>query len=356
MGRPLPRLSVWLLPTAILVTAVGCGPNAATRGKGPANPAAGSMPLRVAMVTDAGGIDDRSFNASSWAGLKRAKADLGIEARTPLETREQGDYQQNLETLAVQGNDLVLAVGYLMEDALKSVAPRHKSTKFVIIDGSAPDLPNCCAVKFREEEGSFLAGYLAGRMTKTGALGFVGGMEGPIIKRFEAGYRAGARTARPDIRVIAKYLNSWTDVPKGKEFALACFSQGADIVFHATGKAGLGVLDAAAEKGPGYYGIGVDSDQDGEHPGRVLTSMMKGVDSGVYAIVKELKAGKWQPGDHVFGLKDGGVHLSPMKYTHKDVPAEVLQKLDALSRMISAGQLKVPSTEEEVQNYVPPAL
>lgn len=311
--------------------------------------------LKVALVTDAGGIDDRSFNASAWEGLKRAEKDFGIKVRY-LESREQSDYKTNLSSLADQGNDLVIAVGYLMEDALKEVAPRYPNTKFLIVDGSAPDLPNCVSAKFREEEGTFLVGFLAGSMTKTGAVGFIGGMEGPLIKKFECGYRAGARTARPDIRVIVKYIGSWTDVPKGKEYGRAAIQQGADILFHAAGKGGLGVLDAAAEAGPGYYGIGVDRDQDDEHPGRVLTSMLKGVDAAVYAAVKDLKEGTWKGGEKVLGLKEGGIKLSPMRYTRKNIPPEVLGKLEKVEEMIRTGKLIVPKTEEEVQNFTPPVV
>lgn len=311
--------------------------------------------LKVALVTDAGGIDDRSFNAAAWEGLKRAQQHFGIEARY-LESREQSDYKSNLANLADQGNALVVAVGYLMEDALKEVAPRYPNTRFVIIDGSAPPLPNAMAVKFREEEGTFLAGYLAGAMTKTGAIGFVGGMEGPLIKKFECGYRSGARTARPDIRVIVKYIGSWTDVGKGKEYARTAIQQGADIVIHAAGKGGLGVLDAMAEAGDGYYGIGVDKDQDGEHPGRILTSVMKGVDTAVFEAVRELRDGKWKGGEKILGLKEGGIKLSPMQYTRKSIPPAVLARLEKVKQLIADGKLQVPKTEEDVQVFTPPTL
>jgi len=311
--------------------------------------------LRAALVTDAGGIDDRSFNAAAWEGLKRAQQELGIQVRY-LESKEQSDYKSNLSSLADQGHDLVVAVGYLMEDALKEVAPMYPKTHFLIVDGSAPDLPNCMSAKFREEEGAFLVGFLAGSVTKTGALGFIGGMEGPLIKKFECGYRAGARTARPDIRVIVKYIGSWTDVAKGKEYGRSAIQQGADILFHAAGKGGLGVLDAAAEAGPGHYGIGVDRDQDDEHPGRVLTSMMKRVDAAVFAAVKDLAEGRWKAGERVFGIKEGGIGLSPMRHTRHRVPKAVFERLSKLEKQIRVGKLQVPKTEEEVQVFVPPTV
>jgi basic membrane protein A len=306
-------------------------------------------------VTDTGGPDDKSFNALALAGLKKAEKELGAKTAF-LESHSLTDYVTNLSTLSEQGNDLVFAVGYLMEDPLKEVVPVKPDTKFVIIDGSAPAAPNALSVKFREEEGCFLAGYLAGRMTKTGAIGFLGGMEGALITKFECGYIAGAKTARPDIRVIVKYAGSWTDVSKGTELSREIFRQGADIVMHGAGKSGLGVFQAAKEQGPGYYAIGVDADQDHEAPGRVLTSMMKGVDAAVYDTVKELQEGKWQPGERVYGIKEGGVHLSPMTYTKNDVPPDVLAKIDKISKMIAEGKIKPPSTKEDLLNFQIPKV
>ncbi|MBM3493622.1 MAG: BMP family ABC transporter substrate-binding protein [Armatimonadetes bacterium] len=311
--------------------------------------------LKAAMVTDAGGIDDRSFNASAWEGLKRAKTDLNIAARY-VESKEQSDYKTNLAALADQGNQIVFAIGYLMEDALKEVAPRYPKTRFVIIDGSAPPLDNCQSVKYREEEGAFMAGFVAASVSKTKTLGFIGGMEGPLIKKFECGYRAGALTAHPTSRVIVKYVGSWTDVAKGKEFGRAAVQQGADMLFHAAGKAGLGVLDAAAEAPEGVYGIGVDRDQDEEHPGRVLTSMMKDVEGAVYRSVKDLAQGTWKSGERILGVKEGGVKLSPMRYTSKHVPDDVRTRLEKVTRLISDGSLSPPSTEAGMQAFAPPKL
>lgn len=346
----------WVILGGLVILAAGCNGKSGTYQAPSEGGGGGKLKVfKAAQVTDVGGVDDKSFNHSAWVGLKRAERDLGIVPKY-VESREQSDYKTNLSALADDKADLVFAVGYLMEDSIKEVAPNYPTVKFAIIDGSAPSIPNCVSLKFREEEGSFLAGFLAGKMTKTGAVGFVGGMEGALIKKFECGYIAGARTARPDIRVLSKYVGGWKDVAKGKEIALAEFKQGADIIFAAAGKGGLGVLGAANEKGPGFYGIGVDADQDGEHPGRVLTSMMKGVDTAVYDTVKAAKSGQWTAGEHVFGIKEGGVHLSEMKYTKKDVPPEVLTKIDEISKLISDGKIKVPTTDDELQNFQPPKV
>jgi basic membrane protein A len=339
----------------------GCSPKPdtpTTTGTGPGTSggsSSGPVKVKAAIVTDAGGIDDQSFNTAAWAGLKKAMAEGKVEGRY-LQSKEQSDYVTNLTTLAEQGHNLVFAVGFLMEDALKDVAPKFPETKFVIIDGSAPSLPNCVSLKFREEEGSFLAGYLAAKVSKTGTIAFVGGMESPLIKKFEVGYRAGAKTARADAQVVVKYVGNWTDVPKGRAVAEEAIRQKADILFAAAGKGGLGALDAIAEKGAGFYGIGVDSDQDGLHKGRILTSMMKGVDVGVYETSVALARGEWKPGEHILGVKEGGVHLSPMTHTRSDVPPAVLAEIDRLQKMIADGTLKVPSTEEQFSAFKAPTL
>lgn len=357
-----------VLALLLLSLAFGCGPapekpgtdqgagSAAVDGAG--GSAGKGSALRVALVTDAGGIDDKSFNASAWAGLQRAAEELKLAQRPRyLESREQSDYESNLSSLADQGHDLIFAVGYLMEDALKRVAPKYPNTRFAIIDGNAPDEPNCVALKFREEEGTFLAGYLAMSMSKTGAIGFVGGVEGALMTRFESGYRAGALAANKKGRVISKYIGNWTDAPKGVEMGRVLLSQGADVIFAAAGKGGLGVLDAVAKRSNNAFGIGVDADQDDLHPGRILTSVMKGVDTSVAQTTLDLAAGKWTPGEHVLGLKEKGVRLSPMRFTKNLVPDEVLKRIETLSAAIAEGKIVVPKTPEELHHFaLPPGL
>ncbi|MHB0997707.1 MAG: BMP family lipoprotein [Armatimonadota bacterium] len=318
-------------------------------------PSASIDKLKAAVVTDVGGIGDMSFNAMAWEGLQRAGKDLSIETKF-LESREQADYTINLGKLAEDGFDVVFAVGYLMEDAMKDVAPKYPNTKFVIIDGNAPDLPNTAALKFDEEQGCFLAGALAGSVSKTGTIGFVGGMDIPLIQKFENGYKAGAMTTRPGIKVLAAYTGKWDDPNRGKELALAQFGQKADIVFHASGSCGLGVIDAAKSKGKGFYAIGVDADQDHIAKGSVLTSMMKRVDNAVYAICKSEVDGAFKPGDHLFGLKDDGVGLSPMQYTRKDVPDDVMTKIDTLKAMIIEGKIVPPKSDKELKAFTPPKI
>ncbi|HSV72548.1 MAG TPA: BMP family ABC transporter substrate-binding protein [Chthonomonadales bacterium] len=345
-----PKRSLW---TAALLAVAALAPTGCGRPSDPRGPA--SAPTRTslsaAMVTDTGGIDDKSFNASAWEGLQRAYRELRLEGKPRyIESREQRDYETNLSTLAEQGNDVVVAVGYMMEDALKAVAPRYPNTRFVIVDGNAPDLPNCVAIQFREHEACFLAGYLAARMSRTGVIAFVGGKEGGPLIRFQVGYIAGAKAARRDIRVLVKYVGNFGDTGKGAELGRQAIQEGADVVMAAAGTAGLGVLKAVADRGPGYYAIGVDRDQDDLHPGRILTSVMKGVDSGVFEAIRSVAEDRWQSGTRVLGLKEDGMRLSPMRFTRQDVPADVLSRLDAIAAKIKAGDLRVPQTEEELQN------
>lgn len=334
-----------LLLLALLLVG-GCARNTSTR-----KPDTGGR-LKAAVVTDVGGIGDRSFNAMAWEGLKRAGKELDLETKF-LESKEQADYATNLSRCAQQGYDLVFAVGFMMEDAVARVAPKYPKTVFVIIDGNAPKADNTAALKFREEEGCFLAGALAGMVSNTGKIGFVGGMEVPLLKRFEAGYTAGAKTTRKDAEVLVAYTGRFDDPAKGKELALAQFARGADIVMHASGSCGLGVIEAAKQKGKGFYAIGVDADQDHIAPGRVLTSMMKRVDNAVFLMCRDVVGGKFTSGDHIFGLRDGGVGLSPMKYTKQDVPAGDLEKIESLKKQVMDGGIKPPKSREELKGFKP---
>ncbi len=330
---------------AIAVLAAGCA-------KRPQQPATQTGKIKAAVVTDTGGIGDRSFNAMTWAGVQRAGKELGVGAKF-LESKEQADYASNLSRCAAQGYDVVFAVGFLMEDAIAKVAPKHPKTKFIIIDGNAPGLPNTASLKFREEEGCFLAGALAAMVSKTGKVGFIGGMESPVLSRFESGYQAGAITARRDAKVLVAYTGRFDDPAKGKELALAQFSQGADIIMHASGSCGLGVIEAAKQKGKGFFAIGVDADQDYIAPGRVLTSMMKRVDNAVFSMCKDVVEGKFTPGDHSFGLRDGGVGLSPMTYTKNDIPAGDLDRIEALRKQIIEGSIKPPDSLRAFKEFKP---
>lgn len=351
------------LPLLALVLLIGAiGLSACSKSATPTT--AAKHKLRVAMVTDTGGINDMSFNANAWLGLQRAGKELGIDVKF-VESKEQADYEANLRELAENGYDLVFAVGFLMKDATEKVAPAYPKAKFALIDSPTKPLPNVQSLVFREQEGAYLVGALAGAMNKTGTVGFVGGMDVPLIKRFEAGYKAGAATTRPGAKVLVKYTNNWVDIATGKEMALAEFNQGADIVFHASGRCGLGVIKAACERGKGFYAIGVDADQDylgcadprnPQAPSRVLTSMMKRVDNAVFSACQAAAEGKFVAGSRAYGLKEGGIDLSPMKYTRREIPPATLAKIEQLKKLIANGRLTPPADLDQLEHFQPPAL
>lgn len=370
--RTITRRAVCTIGLLAVVGLMGCpGPKTEAGGGGgdtPPKTGDGAKPItssgkrfRAALVLDIGGVDDKSFNAAAWAGLQKAQKDLGLgtDDIKYVETKSAADYTSNLRTFATQGYDVVIAVGFAMEEALKQVAAEFPEVKFAIVDGNAPaGAANCVSLKFKEEQGSFLAGYVAAAVSKTKKIGFVGGMQIPLIEKFEAGYKAGAKAAGfdPNTQVLAAYTGDWNDVAKGKSQANQLFGNGADVVFQAAGKAGLGVIQAAKEKGKGFYAIGVDRDQDDEAPGFVLTSMVKHLDTAVSDTVKKTKEGKFTPGEQLFDVKDGGIGLSEMKFTKQDVPEAVQANVKKLSDMIAEGKINPPTKLSELAAFLAPKL
>lgn len=317
-----------------------------------------SKPYKVAVVLDTGGIDDKSFNAAANEGLQRAIKELGVEGKI-LESKSESEYQPNLRGFADQNFDMVFAIGFKMAEDIAKVVPEYADVNFVLVDADVPaDAKNASGLRFREEQGAFLVGYLAGAVSKSKKVGFVGGEPIDLIKKFEAGYRAGVKTAglNPTKQVLAAYTNDWNDVEKGRSSTDQMFANGADIVFHAAGKAGLGVIQAAKAKGKGFYAIGVDMDQDGVAPGNVLVSMLKRVDTAVFETIKSGKEGKFASGNRYMDLKDNGIGVSEMKYTKSEIPAEVLANLDTLKQMVIDGKVTIPTKLEELSAFTAPKL
>jgi basic membrane protein A len=306
--------------------------------------------VRGGVVFDVGGRGDKSFNDSAWRGLDRAVRELGIEAEY-IEPGEGSDRESGIRLLAAEGFDLIVGVGFIFSDDLFNIAGEYPKTHFACVDyakfdaqGFVAPPPNMVALKFREEEGSFLVGALAALVSKTKAVGFVGGMDIPLIHKFEAGYRAGAKYVCPSCRVLVGYAgvtgDAFKNPAKGKELALAQYGAGADIVFHAAGTTGLGVFEAARETG--NYVIGVDSDQWNEAPGRVLTSMTKVVDVSVFETARRVRDGQWQGGVLQFGLKEGGVDYIYDEHNRALVGDAVRARVEELRKLIIDGKIKVP--------------
>lgn len=355
----------WLCVVALL----GC------RQKAPAH--------TIGLALDVGGRGDQSFNDGALRGLEQMAAGLRftargyeklpdaeyapeLRARYPhlaippplvLSGKAQEDYEPNLQLLVDQGAELVVAVGFMMEPAVRAVSARNLRTRFLLIDspvtdgsGKAVQTANVRAVVFREHEGSFLAGVAAALMSKTGRIGFIGGMQLPLIRKFEVGYRAGARHANPRAEILVAYTGSFDDERKGMEVGQDFYSRGCDVVFHAAGLDGLGVIKAAQQTRK--LVIGVDSDQSHVAPDQVLTSMLKRVDVAVYLAVRDVVEGRFSAGNVALGLKDEAVGLAPLGRMVSVATREKIMAEVARARAdIVAGKLLVPATLEELSTF-----
>lgn len=348
--------------------------------------------IPMGLVIDLGGRGDHSFNDAALRGLElwaagkryesgryvdaspeelRQSLPLHLAARPPqplpikpivLESKAQEDYAPNLQLLVEQGAQLTVGNGYMLANAVRTAAQENPKSSFLLIDSQVLDpqgkplsLPNVRTVLFKEQEGSFLVGALAGLVTKSNKVGFVGGIQVPLIQRFEVGYRAGVKTTNPQAAqgLMAVYTGSFNNMAAGKQVAQELIGKGADIIFHAAGADGMGVIDAVKEAraaGKNVYAIGVDSDQWHVAPGAILTSMMKHTDLAIYQAAKDLVEGKFAAGEQVLGLKEGGVGMAEVRVEFPS-KAEALQKVEALRQRVISGQLQVPAVQAELATF-----
>jgi basic membrane protein A len=300
-------------------------------------------PVKVGLVFDVGGRGDKSFNDSAYNGILRATKELGADAQY-FEPGEGSDRESALRRLASQDFDLIIGIGFIFTDDITKMAKEYPDKKFAGVDYFLPDPPaNVAALKFKEEEGSFLVGALAAYLSKTDKIGFIGGMDIPLIHKFEEGYKMGAKTAKPNIQVVSNYAGvtgaAFKDPAKGKELALSQYGNNVDIIFHASGSTGLGVFEAA--RNLNKLAIGVDSDQYSEAPGFVLSSMVKKVDVAVFDIIKETMEHKFTGGVKVFGLKQDGVGFVYDEHNKNLIPEDVFNKVNELRTKIINGEIKV---------------
>ncbi len=311
--------------------------------------------IKVGIVFDIGGKNDRSFNAAAWEGVRRAETDLPI-CLYDVEPGNPTSIEPAMRAFAEKDFDLIVGVGFAQGPIMQKVADDYPQIKFAIVDGVITDkdnkpLPNVASLVFREHEGSYLVGMIAAQKSKSGVLGFVGGMDIPLIHKFETGYAEGARSINPNIKIVDNYVgvtdSAWNNPGKGKELALSQINQGADVIFTAAGNSGLGAFDAVEQYGKNADGeankfvIGVDSNQNGVKPGFVLTSMVKRVDNAVYDVVKEVLDGKFAGGFHVFGLDKDGVAFALDDNNKALITPEMLQKVEEAKSEIVSGQIKV---------------
>lgn len=297
--------------------------------------------IQVGIVFDSGGKDDRSFNAAAFRGVTRAAKDFPIVLRD-AEPGDPASLEPATRAFAEVGYDLIIGIGFAQTPIIEAVAKDYPQVNFAIVDGVS-NLPNVASLVFKEHEGSYLVGMIAARKSQTGVLGFVGGMDIPLIHKFATGYEEGARAANPAIRVIQNYVGvteaAWNNPGKGKELAVAQIGKGADVIFAAAGNSGLGVFDAAEQYDK--FVIGVDSNQNWVKPGHVLTSMVKRVDNAVYTIIGDMVNGRFKGGIHVYGLPDGGIGYAMDQYNEKLIPKNVIAEVEAAKARIIAGQIKV---------------
>jgi basic membrane protein A len=312
--------------------------------------------IKVGIVFDIGGKNDRSFNAAAWEGVKRAQKDLDIMLRD-VEPGNPMSIEPAMRAFAERNFDLIIGVGFAQGPIMQRVAKDFPNIKFAIVDGvifeddGKTPKQNVASLVFREHEGSFLVGMIAASKSKTGVLGFLGGMDIPLIHRFETGYKEGALSVNPNIKIIDNYVGvtdgAWNNPGKGKELAMAQIGKGADIIFTAAGNSGLGAFDAVEQYGKDEndiakkFVIGVDSNQNMVKPGYVLTSMVKRVDNAVYDVVKEVLDGKFEGGFHAFGLDKDGVAYAMDDNNQKLIPGDVILKIEEAKKKIIAGEIKV---------------
>jgi len=302
---------------------------------------------RVGLVFDVGGRGDKSFNDAAYLGLLRAEKELDIEMRY-LEPASTEDREAALRLFASEGMDLVIGVGFIFSSDVDGVARSYPNGKFACVDyapGKDPMPPNVLGLAFREEEGSFLVGAAAGLLSKSGHVGFVGGMTIPLIRKFEAGYTAGVKASCPECVVHAAYAgaspDAFKDPAKGKLLAIGETAAGADVIFHASGSTGHGVFEGAKETHA--LAIGVDADQYDEMPGVVVTSMIKRVDVAVFEAIRDVIEGRFSGGIHPLGLSEHGVDWVHDGPHAAGLPPEVVAKVEALRAQVESGDIKVPT-------------
>ena len=339
--------SLALLGAIVLLVAAGCGGGGGKSSGGTTTSGGAGSDVKIGLVTDIGGLNDRGFNHLSYLGLQRAQGELGVQGRV-FQAKSTQEYVPNLSTFARQGYDLTIGVGFTEANAIDTAATNFPSANFAIVDVDQSEEPhkpkNLLGLLFREQETGYLVGYLAGleekRRPGKDVIGSVGGQKQPPVDRFIAGYQAGARAASPGITLLNNYSEDFADQAKCKQIALNQIELGAGVIFQVAGGCGLGALDAAKEKG--VWGIGVNADQSFLGP-HILTSAVKRVDTAVFLAIKSVVDGKFKGGTNmIFGLKDNGVGIGKIS---PKVPNADVDKVNQIKADIIAGKITNIPTE-----------
>jgi basic membrane protein A len=344
--------------TAVAVILFGACSSAATTAPtaAPASAAASCVPnnpnFRVGLVTDVGGLNDKSFNHLAYLGLQQAECQLGVTGEV-VQSTEQSQYVPNLTSFAQKGDNLVIAVGFLMANAVYTVATEYPKIHFAAIDtapadakGNTVNMPNVANLFFHEQESGYTVGYMAALMEKgkvgaatSGTIGWMGGLSIPSVNRYIAGYIAGAKAADPSIKILGGYSQSFTDQTTAKAIGLNQISRGATILFQVAGGSGLGYLQAAVEQK--VYGIGVDADQNYVAPSTIITSAIKKVNVAVFQTIQGLLNGTFKAGDNEFTLQNQATGFSP---PNSAVPASIVSQVQQIEQEIGGGKITPPAT------------
>jgi len=344
----------------VVVFAVGCSDTSTDDSDTDTTTEEPLTDVKAAMVTDVGGLGDKSFNDLAYAGLQMAEEEYGVEIKV-LESNEIADYEPNIEQLANAGYDVLFTVGFLMTDTTDKMAPTYPDNYFGGIDQfSEAPADNQVGLLFKENEASYLAGILAGELTMmpevhdslndANTIAFIGGMDIPPVEKFEVGFIAGARSVNPDVEVIILYIGAFDDQAKGKELALTAIDQGADVVFAAAGQGGLGAITACNEKDALF--IGVDADQFetvDEAADVILTSAIKRVDQAVFLTIQDVIEDNFTGAQNLeFGLAEDGVGLAPYHNFEDVIPQEVKDTIDEAAAAVAAGEVTVPAFRDDL--------
>lgn len=341
-------LSVALVTVMSASVLVGCSSG---EKKETPEAAEGEKVFKIAMVTDTGGVNDESFNQSAWAGLQKVEKEFGkdkVQVKY-LESKQDADYVPNVETLVDEDTDLIIGVGFKLEDAIKEASKNYPENQFALVDAAYEEQPeNVTSLLFEDNVSAYLTGLVAGRMTESNKVGFIGGIEGTVIDRFDYGFRAGVEHANPEAKVSVQYTNSFTDAALGKSIANQMHKDGVDVIFTAAGACGIGAIEAAKENGK--KAIGVDQDQNALAPDNVITSAMKNIDTAVFTLVESMINGEYKPGEVIVNTLDmGGVGIA--ETSTKNVPADVLEYVNKVAEQIKKGEIKVPENEKEYKEF-----
>jgi len=332
------KILALVLALCMIFALCACGQAAA--------PAAAAK-IKIGMVTDVGGVNDKSFNQTSWEGLQALAAEDSRFEVNYLESKTDADYQTNINTFIDEKYDLIICVGYMLADATRAAAEANPDQKFAIIDDdTCADLPNVACLMFAQEQASYLVGLVAGSVTESKVIGYVQGMVFPSMNKFGVGFISGVLAVCPDATVLQYNANNFGDSAGGSTAAKDMITKGADVIYHAAGGTGMGVIEACNEEG--IWAIGVDTDQSNLAPDHVITSAMKRVDVASQDISKAVADGTFASGVHLYDLSNGGVDLAPTR-TH--IPAEVLAVVEQAKADIIAGKVVVPQLAEEVPQF-----